>query len=169
MASQIDHSVHESVLLWLQPISQAAHDVVRDNLARTNRVVKVRRARMAYDMLQVRVEENPHKQRGIISFGRHETCGIRINKPWISLQHCHIDINSSSGELVLHHTGRQLSTWVDQDCVSEPPQRALVPNHVQYLTIGKCEFFIHWPTINKEARQRYRDAKRKAAIKIQTV
>ena len=166
MERPLNQEILASVLMWLQPRSPEAYGVVTAHRSRPGRVVRLLIGPVQVDMLQISMNESLSEARGVVGFGRNAACSIWFRDNRISSQHCHIDINPSSGQLILRHTGRPGMTWLDNEPVDEPPQRALVPGHARYLRVGLYEFQIHWPDIDDAFRSAYQESKKRIAARI---
>lgn len=117
--------------------------------------------------IEVKLEE-PRQPKGHIMFGRNSICTVRFPKAQksVSSMHCYIDINRTSGELLLCTLASQPTTWLDGEQVgiprfrSDPPQtRAMVYQKSKRFQIAEAVFNIMWPQIGKQRMDTYHQAK----------
>ena len=99
-------------------------------------------------------------------FGRHPSCGVKFKDSKVGSEHCFVDINPSSGELLLCDTSRHHSTILDNETVRNPPSRAMVYQHARYFKVSSAVFEIHWPCIPGERLQEYSRMKIAAARRL---
>ena len=162
-----DEAYYCSVLLWLEPRNEQAKAILEANRHKQNRVTSITtEPDMTVDMIQINLTE-PKQRRGFLTFGRHPGCSISLCDSKISLEHCYIDINKSSLELLLCHTSRNSTTWLDGEAVQKPPKRAMIYGHSTTMKIRSANFKIHWPKISDKKMEAYRRSKLTHALRQQ--
>ena len=150
------NEAYQSVLFWLEPKNSPASAALQDRGRVRSVITKYSGEK---DMLEIQLLERKNDSHGLIAFGRHPRCGIWIEDKGVSLEHCYIDINPSSGELLLCHMSQRSTTWLDNERVENPPKRALVFNHAKIVTIGTTIFKIHWPPVPEGKMHEFRKSK----------
>ncbi|KAF7506130.1 hypothetical protein GJ744_012194 [Endocarpon pusillum] len=150
-------------LLCIEPKNAAAFATMQHNAGRARELDTTMDVRVK--VLRIRMNE-PNQRRGLVMFGRHPSCGVRFNDLKVASEHCFIDINPSSGELVLCDTSRRHQTYLDNAPVEDPPSRALVDQHAEFLRIHAAIFEIHWPSAPRERLQEYSQLKCHAAQRL---
>ena len=155
----------ESVLFWLEPVNQLAVDVVLEQSP--GRCAKAEVNGLPAKYIEVKLEE-PRQPKGHVMFGRNSRCAIRFPKSQLSVSsfHCYVDINPTSGELVLCAIASQPTTWLDGDQIGVPRfqhdplrTRAMVYQKSRRLQIAEAVFNVLWPQINRQRTDIYRRAK----------
>ena len=139
-------------LLYLEPKNVSAFKTMVCN---PGRVIELDRAAdIRIKVLRIKFDE-PNQRRGLVIFGRHPRSGVRLNDLKVASEHCFIDINPSSGELLLCDTSRSHQTYLDDEPVANPASRAMVYRRAKFLRIRAAIFEIHWPPVPRDRLQEY--------------
>ena len=157
-------ALHEdNVLFYLEAKNESASAVIQNN---PHRAVSLRSvANVRIKTLCIRVNE-PNQRRGLVVFRRHPNCRVKFKDPKVAGEHCFIDINPLSGELLLCDTSRDRSTGLDNEMVRNPAKRAMVYHHARHLKVSAAIFEIHWPSIPDDKLTYYCQMKVAAARRL---
>lgn len=152
-----------SILFYMEPKNDSAIAVMKNNPRRT--VEWKTAAGVRIKVLYIHLNE-PNQRRGLVVFGRHPNCGVKFKDPKVAAEHCFVDMNPSSGELLVCDTSRCRSTLLDNEIVCNPSSRAMVYRYSRYLKIGSAIFEIHWPSIPDKKLREYSEMKVAAARRL---
>lgn len=159
----MDNCTTPLILFLLEPKNVIATAAVNSQYNKDRLIEPVNEYGQKEKMLKVQLLDQKQGLRGLISFGRHPQCGIRIEDRSVGLEHCCINVNASSGELTLHQLSTASFTLIDGEHVQNPPMRALVSAHAKKLTIGSAILQIHWPEERQERLPEIREARKARA------
>ena len=146
----------QSVILCLEPIGQAAEEIVQDNLKRdASRTAQIiGNANVEITVLAISL---PSHGDFCLLFGRGRDTDFNLKDKKYSREHMKMTVNRYSGELRIHRLMlNDYEVRLDGELLERPPYRAVVHGHHETLHIGPALFKLCWPALAPDSLPTFR-------------